>query len=166
MSFGTHDAARACARGAPLSAGIGYRGEVRRSLLIAIVACTPAPVATTTFAVPGLGLTIEMPAGTTAEFAADGATFTTRPGARVPRRIDIRGRPAPAGDETRRLTADIEVAYSVELGGGGSGGEASVLTGALRVGERRYAVTCDDQGEPPEPTWCLAWLATARLAPP
>lgn len=117
--------------------------------------------------VPALRGALDVPVGTEVTLDAEGATFTTRPGTRVPRSFDIYARsPDGAGELRQDLADDVSIVYSVHKSDGGSGGEEARLVGALRVGDRSFAVTCHDQAEwpgAPDPTWCLSWLATVRV---
>jgi hypothetical protein len=117
--------------------------------------------------VPALRCALDVPVGTVVTLAEHGATFMTRPGARAPRSFGISARaPDGAGELRQVLAADVSIVYSVHKSEGGSGGEQATLVGALQVGDRQFAVTCEDQGEwpgAPDPTWCLAWLATVRV---
>ena len=60
-------------------------------------------------------------------------------------------------DVVSSLADGVMLTYAV-------GPNEGILIGRIELGERRLAVTCEDQGEPPEPTWCIPWLATLRSA--
>ena len=134
--------------------------------LLAAAACeAPAP-ASERVAIATLGWALDVPAGTEVAITDDGATFTTRPGARDPRILTVHARAATGSTGLHRmLAADVAIAYTLQTADGGSGGAESVLRGDLRVGARSFAVVCSDQAEWPahaDATWCLAWLATIR----
>lgn len=136
------------------------------ALLAALAACAPAGPPTERVAIAALHCTLEVPVGTAVALADDGATFTTRPGARVPRTFSLHARsPAEPGELQRTLAPGLSISYTLQQGPGGSGGEESRLLGALQLADRTFAVECHDQGESPNDanaTWCLPWLATLR----
>lgn len=146
---------------------MNHAGVLLAALLTA-AACTPPTAAAERVAVPALRCTLDVPAGTAVAHTDDGATFTTRPGTRAPRRFSIHARPPGQGELHKLLAADVSITYTLHANDGGSGGAESVLAGALQVRDRNFAVTCHDQAEPPadaDATWCLPWLATLRVDP-
>lgn len=138
-------------------------------VVMGAVACSSSgpPVLGERVAIAALRCALDVPVGTEVRLTEDGATFMTRPRARVSRSFGIYARaPEGAGEVRHNLAVDVSIAYSVHKSDGGSGGEEARLLGALRVGDRQYAVTCDDQAEwpdAPDPTWCLSWLATVSV---
>lgn len=126
-------------------------------------------------AVPSLGLTLVVPAGTQVEHLGAGATFFVEPDTRRARSFSIeQGMPAlvhpgPAA-ERREVTLGknrATVRYEVRLATEGSGGTEAFLDGVIVVDQDVFAVHCHDQAEPPDqpaPDWCFQWLQTARLA--
>lgn len=133
---------------------------------LTLCACAPAGPPTERVAIPALHCTLEVPVGTAVTLTDDGASLTTRPGARAPRTFTIHARPpGEPGQLQRTLAADVSITYSLRADPGGSGGEESLLSGALKLGDRTFAVECHDQGERPDTpnaTWCLPWLATLQ----
>jgi hypothetical protein len=141
------------------------------TLAIAAACTVPGPsrpTPSTTITIPALRCALDVPVGTEVRLTDDGATFTTRPLARYSRPFSVRADPpADPGAQRRSLASDVSVTYTVQTDSGGSGGDEAVLSGALQVGARTFAVSCHDQGEwpGPDPTWCFAWLATIRADP-
>lgn len=137
------------------------------ALLAALIAaCTAPTTPRERVAIAALRCSLDVPAGTAVALADDGATFTTRPGARVPRQFSVHARPSAPGESRRTLAADVAIAYTLRTADGGSGGAESVLEGRLQAGARSFAVTCNDQAEAPleaDATWCFVWLATLRV---
>lgn len=122
-------------------------------------------------AIPSLGISLDVPAASDVVHVGEGATIYTAPGARNPRAISIEQWPSPpihpeaaSPVVTKKLSSRVTIDYEVRALGGdpGSGGEESHLYGKLSVNGELFAVHCHDQGEPPEPAWCLPLLATAR----
>lgn len=140
----------------------------RAPVLAALVAaaCTPAsPRDSVDVTLTALGLGLRAPLATTVEHGPDGATLTTAPGARVSPRITLHRGPGVPGTTRQSLRDGLVVSYTLRRDEGGSAGPVERLEGTLELGDCRLAVTCDDQGEPPDATWCLPFLATLHPVP-
>lgn len=128
-------------------------------------------------AVPSLGITLVVPAGTQVEHVGAGATFFVEPDTRRARSFSIeQGMPAlvhpgPANQRRERTLKKngALIRYEVRLADEGSGGAEAFLDGVIVVDQDIFAVHCHDQAEAPaEPQaeWCFEWLATAKLDSP
>lgn len=132
----------------------------------------PAAGPTEDVAIPSLGITLQVPAGTDVVHVGAGATFYVNPGARAARAFSledgepalVHGEPAVARHE-KKLPGGSRIRYELRVSTGASGGPEAFLDGALVVGQQVLAVHCHDQAEEPatpSAEWCLEWLATVR----
>jgi hypothetical protein len=63
------------------------------------------------------------------------------------------------------LSNGIRIRYAVDADiGGGSGGTEAELRGELQLGAETLVLTCRDQGERPDPEWCIAYLGHLKSA--
>ena len=153
---------------------------MKRALLIAVsalalAACLQGPpppnVPTQPTAIPGMGLTIDLPAGFAVTQTNGSVTFTKGGFRWGPRVLTIDPNSNPVA------TATVRIERNRELSNGGNVAYwvkdtilhrqlNSELTGTLDFQGKQYGVTCLASGEAEDggrvSEWCLAHLATLR----
>lgn len=138
--------------------------------------------------IPALGIALSLPAHYAVHSRGEEDegpwVIDLNPGGRGVRRIvlepvapDVLQRPGDhdpdcpwLGPETTSLWEGGVVEFFTSVGCGGSGGVEADLVGHWELGERRFALRCETQGEPvfddgPDPDWCLDLLRIAHLVP-